>query len=61
MRRAGLFREHNAHVLHLVGPVSRHPESFADEAHVHQTDGRLQDSGCVVARHAGLQLDHGVG
>lgn len=54
VRRARVLREHNAHVLHLAGPLSGHPESAADEAHRHQTDGRLQDRGRLAARHVGL-------
>lgn len=54
MRRASVFREHNAHVLHLAGPISGHPKPVEDTAHVHQADGQLQDRGRVVARHVGL-------
>lgn len=54
VRRVGVFGEHNAHVLHLAGSLSGHPESAEDAAHVHQADGRLQDRGRLAARHVGL-------
>lgn len=60
VRRASVFREHNAHVLYLAGPVSGHSEPVENTTHIYKTDGRLQDRGRVAARHVGLQFHHSV-
>lgn len=60
MRRARVFREHNAHVLHLPGPLPGDPQSAQNTTHIHETSGGLQDCRGLAAGHAGLQLHHGV-
>lgn len=53
VRRAGLLLQHHAHVLHQLGPLSRHTESSEDEARLrHQANRRHQDR-CRVGSVAG--------
>lgn len=60
LRRARLFGEHNAHVLHLPRTISRHKESSPDPSHIDETNGGLQDRCRMVAGHARLELDNGI-
>lgn len=60
MRRARVFREHNAHVLHLSGSLPGNPQSAQDTAYIHETSGGLQDRCGLAVGHAGFQLHHSV-